>query len=173
MGIKLELTKKVAGKYSQEDLTPHDTVAAIISKGTGEDCEYLILYHKKHQMLTCPIGKVKSDQSIDEGLKAECKEEVDIKVENFMEVLNYSKTYNFAGKKVPIKTHVFKIVKYSGTLKNNEPKKHKWMKWMTRKELEESDTKLADSLTFYFAWLDDKNTPSLVRPNVKVGDWKD
>lgn len=169
MPIKLEAKKVVPGKINEEDKKPHDTVAAIFTKGTGDKCKYLTEWHNKHQMLTPPIGKVKPDQTIIEALLAEVKEETNLSVKEYAEILNYSKFYDFTGKKVPVHTHVFKVISYSGTLKNAEPKKHKWIRWMTRKDIESANLKIADAYTAYFKWLDDINEASILKPNVKVG----
>lgn len=170
MAIKLSCSKKIEGKYNAEDMAPHDTVAAIFSKGTGEDCRYLSESHVKHKMVCPVIGKVKHDQSITEALIAECKEEANLKPLEYKEILSYKRFYDFTGKKIPVTTHVFKVIKYTGALKNNEPKKHKWIKWLTRKEIENiKDLKLADVYAFYFKWLDDQNTADLTKPHVKVG----
>ena len=169
MAIKLEAKKITPGKYNAEDKKPHDTVAAIFSKGSGDKCKYLIEDHIKHDMLTFPIGKVKPDQSITEALEAECHEETNLKVKEYQEVLNYSRFYDFTGKKVPVHTHVFKVISYTGELKNAEPKKHRWIRWMTRKDIEGAKRKIADAVVAYFKWLDDVNEASILKPHVKVG----
>ena len=104
-----------------------------------------------------------------DALKAEVKEETNLDIKQFAEILNYDMLYDFGGNKVKVKTHIFKIIQYTGVLKNAEPKKHRWIKWLTRKEIEKSKRKIADAYLFYFKWIDDVNTPSLVKPDVKVG----
>lgn len=172
MAIKLTLTPKHAGKYSDEDLQAHETVAAIFSKGTGDSCKYLVLDHVKHNMLAPCVGKVKSDQTVTEGLLTEVEEELGVKLTQYKELLNYSKTYDFGGVKVAIKTHVFKAISHTGTISNKEPKKHKSLTWMTRSEIEKSKRKIADAFLAYFKWLDDTNTPTTVKPAVTVGSGK-
>lgn len=173
MAIKLSTAnKKIPGKYNAEDMQPHDTIAAIITTGSGEACKYLVLDHVKCDMLTCPIGKVKPDQTVVEALLEECEEEVGAKLSNYKEIIQFHKTYNRESKDIEVKTHVFKVIKYTGTIKNLEPKKHRWVRWMTRKELENSKRKLSDALTAYFEWLDEANRTSIIKPQVTVGNGK-
>lgn len=169
MAIKLEVAKPTAKKYSEEDLRPHETVAGIFMRGTGDAAKYLTQDHVKHNMLCPPIGKVKPDQTITEALIAEIKEETNLKVTQYSEIFSFKLVYKFGDDKVPITTHVFKIIAYTGVLKNAEPKKHRWIKWMTRKEIEKSGRKIADAYLNYFKWLDEISTPSMTRPNVTVG----
>lgn len=168
MAIKLN-TDSLHGKFSDEDITPHDSVTAIISKGYGEKCRYLMMDHVKHNMITPCVGKVKSDQSLLEGLMAETKEELGIKPTEYQELFQFTKTYAYDDVKVKVKMHVFKIVKFTGTITNKEPKKCKGISWMTRSEIEKSKRKKADAIMAYFQWLDDVNSVSLVKPGVTVG----
>lgn len=161
-----DLNKRV----NKEDKKPHDACAAIITKSNEDgEIQYLCQWHLKFQQITFPIGKVKGDQGIVEGLIVEMKEELAIEVENFMEILQYHKEYETNGVMVPVNTHVFKIIKFKGEPKNVEKEKHGWLKWLTRKEIEESQKKKGDCVTRYFAWLDDINNPSLIKPHVVVG----
>lgn len=168
MAIKLD-TGVASGKLSEEDITPHESVTAIISKGFGEKCRYLMMDHVKHDMITPCVGKVKSDQSITEGLLAETKEELGIKPTEYQELFQYNAQYTYDEVKVKVKMHVFKIVKYTGTITNKEPKKCKGISWMTRSEIEKSKRKKADAIMAYFQWLDDVNSVSMVKPGVTVG----
>lgn len=170
----LENNQSTNKRVNSEDKKPHDTVVSIFSRYDKEnkDIEYLILSHKKYNQLTFPIGKVKDDQSIVEAMIVENREELGVDVENYMEVLQFQREYEVDGKEIPDKIHIFKIVKYNGTPKNVEPKKHDWIKWMTRSEIEETQRRLAVCITRYFAWLDDINAPSLTKPQVTVGQGK-
>lgn len=171
LNLGLESNQAINKRINKEDLKPHHSVAAIFSRNTkdNKDIEYLIQSHKKHKMYTFPVGKVKPDQTVTEALLAENKEELGVAIENFMELLQFTREYDFNGKMVPVVTHLFKVIKFNGTPKNAEPNKHDWIKWMTREQIEKSQHKLGDCVTRYFAWLDDINSPSLVKPNVTVG----
>lgn len=157
-------------RINAEDKKPHHSVAALITQNDKDGhIQYLTQWHLKHKMLTPPCGKVKPDQGIVEALIIEMKEELDIEVENYMEILQYTKEYDMNGKMVPVTMHVFKVLKYKGTPKNAEPAKHSYVKYFTRDELEKSGKKLGDAYIRYFAWLDDINNPSLIKPHVVVG----
>jgi len=177
MSVNLGAPKKQhqqkPGEYNKEDKKPHDSVAAIITKyDKNNNVQYLVMWHKKIDGLTFPVGKVKPDQTVTEALIAENKEELAINIETYMEILQFHKEYDMNGKMVPVNTHIFKVIKFTGTPKNNEPQKHAYIKWMTREELEKAQKKLGDCVTRYFAWLDDINTPSLLKPHVAVGNGK-
>lgn len=165
-------------KLNKDDVKPHDSVAAIITRVDPKTNEilYLTEHHLKHNMLCPVIGKVKDEQDIVDALKAECFEEVGITPTTFSKVCQYSKTYigrtdPETGKKVDVKVtcHIFGIAKYTGIPINKEPNKHKWVKWFTRGEIEQNRIKTCDAYVWYFAWLDDANTPSMVKPSVTVG----
>lgn len=156
MSIKLSTSTALKTKYNSEDLKPHDSVAAAIYEGTGDERKYLILNHVKHQMYTFPIGKVKDDQTIEEGLLAEVEEETGCKITAYRAATNFFKTYKFGDKNVKVHTHVYEVTKYTGTPANKEPHKHTWMKWMTREEIESSKHKVADAIVAYFEYLDAK-----------------
>ena len=159
---------------NKEDKKPHESVAAIFTRYTEDksDLEYLVMLHKKYEQLTFPIGKVKPDQAVTEALIAENKEELAVEIENFMEILQFQREYEVEGKTIPDKVHIFKVVKFNGEPKNVEPDKCGGIYWLTRKAIEEKQKKLGDCIKRYFAWLDDINAPSLVKPNVTVGQGK-
>lgn len=155
--IKLEVSKKTS-KYTEEDLKPHESVAGVtffIEKRKGAQPKYLVQDHTKHNMLTFPIGKVKFDQTIEEGLKCEMKEELGITLTKYNELFDFDYTYDFDGKKIDIKTHVFDLIQFTGTIRNMEPKKCKGLHWMTRDELIKSKRKLGTCVWAYFKYIDD------------------
>jgi ADP-ribose pyrophosphatase YjhB (NUDIX family) len=108
--------------YNSEDLLDHDVVAAIIKNKKGE---ILMQEHLKYGFWTVPVGKVKPGQTISEGLKAEMKEECNIKVEDFKELTKKNYVYERKGKDVKIVGHIIEILNYNGEMKNNEPEKHR------------------------------------------------
>lgn len=165
-------------KLSKEDVEPHEAVAAIITKLQPKTNEvlYLTEYHLKHTMVCPVIGKVKKAQDTVAALRAECFEEVGITPTTFQKILQFKCVYKDredpeTGKKVDVHvlTHVFAIAKYTGIPINKEPLKHRWVKWLSREEIEKSKIKLADAYRYYFAWLDEINNPSSAKPSVTVG----
>ncbi len=133
-------------RFNEEDLRNHETSAGVIINDNGEYC---IQDHVKHDMLTFPIGKVKPPETPLEGLKTEMKEELGITVQKAKELFNYKRVYDFDGKKIVINTHVFLIEKYTGTIKNKEPKKHRWVRFMTLDNVVKSKRRIADCVLEY------------------------
>lgn len=100
-------------------------------------------------MLTFPIGKAKPQETSLQALKTELGEELGIKIIQAKELFSYEKDYNFDGKKIHIKTHVFDVLKYTGKIQNKEPKKHRWIKFMTLDEVKKSGRTVADCVLQY------------------------
>ena len=108
-------------KYNSEDLDNHHGVAAVVKNTRGE---ILVQKHVKLGFWTIPVGKVKKDQSVEEGLKQELVEECSIVVKEHREIIVKDFFYKRNGKNVKVTGHLFEILKYSGKVKNNEPEKH-------------------------------------------------
>jgi hypothetical protein len=53
--------------YNKEDILDHHGIAAVIKNAEGE---ILMQEHVKYGFWTIPVGKVKEDQDVIEGLKA-------------------------------------------------------------------------------------------------------
>jgi len=119
-------------KYNASDLRPvHEAISAVIEK----DGKILMLDHVKLNFWTIPIGKIEMGDTIEQTLKIELKEEVNIIPIKYTKIGEFSKKYNRGGTKVQITSHIFRIDKWRGTVKNNEPKKHRSIKWMDKGEL--------------------------------------
>jgi len=119
-------------QYTPGDFRPeHDAIGGVIKKGN----KILMMDHVKFNFWTIPIGKVEPGQTIEEGLIQEMKEELNITPTKFKKIHKFKKSYTRQGKKVTVKVHMFSISSWRGTIKNNEPKKHRSIKWMTRDEM--------------------------------------
>jgi len=119
-------------KYNASDLRPvHEAISAVIEK----DGKILMLDHVKLNFWTIPIGKIEIGDTIEQTLKIELKEEVNIIPIKYAQIGQFTKKYNRGGVKVQITSHIFRIDKWRGTVKNNEPKKHRSIKWMSKGEL--------------------------------------
>jgi 8-oxo-dGTP pyrophosphatase MutT (NUDIX family) len=119
-------------QYNEGDLRPkHDAIAALMIK----DKKILMLDHVKYNFWTIPIGKVEPKQTIEQGLKQELKEEVNITPTDYKQIGDFKKSYMREGKKVTIHAYIFVINKWQGSVRNNEPKKHRSLKWMSLKEI--------------------------------------
>ena len=114
-------------KYNSEDILNHHGIAAVIK---NEQDEVLMQEHIKYGFWTIPVGKVKTGQSVEEGLIQEISEECNIVVEEFKELKKKKYFYNRDGNEVKVIQHLFDIIKYNGKIKNNEPNKHKQQKFL-------------------------------------------
>lgn len=117
--VKFKIMREI--NYNDEDIVDHHGVAAVIK---NDDGEILMQRHAKYGFWTIPVGKVKGEQDIIEGLKQEIQEECNIKVEEAIEIVFREYQYKRKGHLVNVLSHLFEIKKYSGIVKNNEPKKH-------------------------------------------------
>ena len=108
-------------KYTSEDMSDHDAVAAVIK---NNDVEILMQEHVKYGFWTIPLGKAKNDQSVDEGLKQELFEELDISITRYKEITGRNYTYT-DGRNIKVTAHIFEILSYTGKIYNKEPHKHK------------------------------------------------
>ena len=104
-------------KFNDEDMKDHRTVALALMVNNM----YLFSINLKHRMITFPIGKVRDDETLEQGLRREISEElgVDFKAycrESFYGVPiytdptlvhTYKKQYDFTGKPVNVETNIF------------------------------------------------------------------
>lgn len=97
-------------------------MAAVIKNDKGE---ILMQEHVKYGFWTIPVGKVRDDQSVEEGLRQEILEESNLAIEEYKELITRDYFYEREGYKVKVISHLFEILKYSGELKNVEPAKHR------------------------------------------------
>jgi len=118
--------------YNQEDVKDHHGIAAVIKNERGE---VLVQEHVKYGFWTIPVGKVKEDQSVLDGLKQEILEECNLIIEDCQELIVKDYFYEREGKNVKVISHLFEVLKYSGEIKNLEPQKHKQQKFMPIGEL--------------------------------------
>ena len=108
-------------------------IAAIIKRNN----RYLIQDHVKTNLYTLPCGKVEDNESEEDAVIREMKEELGIKVtkltkhfqkEDFGIVVN--------GKSYDTITNYFIIDSYEGIIMNKEPHKHRALLWLTKKEID-------------------------------------
>lgn len=109
-------------KYNNEDVVDHDGVAAVIKNVAGE---VLVQEHVKYGFWTIPVGKVKTGQDVQGGLKEEILEECNLNILESKEICVKDYFYERDGRSVKVISHLFEVQKYSGEMKNNEPHKHR------------------------------------------------
>jgi len=107
--------------YTNEDIVNHHSVAGVIKNVAGG---ILMQEHVKYGFWTFPVGKVKDNQDIIDGLKEEMMEECNLQIEEYREVITKDLFYKRNGNDVKVVSHVFEVLKYSGEMKNKEPLKH-------------------------------------------------
>jgi len=118
----------MAINYNLEDKKDHHGVAVVIKDGEGR---ILVQEHVKYGFWTIPVGKVKDDQSVLDGLKQELGEECNIAVEDCQEIIVKDYFYDRDGEMVKVISHLFEILKYSGDVTNLEPAKHRQQVFMS------------------------------------------
>jgi ADP-ribose pyrophosphatase YjhB (NUDIX family) len=118
-GIYIFKMKKI--NYNQEDLKSHQGIGAIIKNKKGE---ILMQNHIKFGFWTIPVGKIKENQNVEEGLKEEIFDECNLVIKKFNEITSKNLKYIRQGKMVKVLSHLFEIIEYSGEMKNKEPEKH-------------------------------------------------
>jgi len=119
--------------YNKGDLKNHKGIACVIWNKNKD--KVLMQDHVKFNFWTLPVGKVDPGDSIDKTIKKEMKEELNINVSEYKLLFNWVGNYKREGKIVKVHAYDFEILKYSGTIKNNEPKKHRSIKWMTIQDI--------------------------------------
>ena len=131
-------------KYNASDLRPvHEAISAVLEK----DGKILMMDHVKLNFWTIPIGKIELGDTIEQTLKIELQEEIAVLPIKYHKIGQFTKKYNRGGTKVQITSYIFRVTKWRGTPKNNEPKKHRSIKWMSMDEVEKlgKAKKLSDS----------------------------
>jgi len=112
--------------YTPEDIVDHEALGMIIK---DKDGKILMQDHIKYGFFTIPVGKAKPGQTLSDALKEELFDECDIKVKDFKKIATKNYTYIRNGHKVKLHGHLLEVIKYSGTIKNKEPHKHRTQKF--------------------------------------------
>ena len=144
-------------KYNKEDLSNHEGVSVVIKDKTGK---ILMQNHVKHGFWTIPVGKVKINQSVEEGLIEEVFEECNLKILEFKELINRNYQYVRDDKNVNVFSHLFEVQKYSGEMKNMEPHKHLEQRFMDLEEIKKLSY-LSDMTLLYLEYLGFKRKPRI------------
>jgi len=120
-------------QYTPEDLKDFNSIGAVIF---NDKKEILMMDHVKFNFWTVPVGKAKSDETVEEALLTELKEELNITPTKFKEIGIFKKTYKWK-KDVHTINHLFLIESYKGKIKNNEPHKHRSIEFMSLEKIKE------------------------------------
>lgn len=158
-GVKY--TKRIVGLFEESDYNPllnkydledHHAIGVAIFKNN----KILVMYHNKFDILTIPVGKAKYNQSPIEGAIEEVKEETNINIneEDLIEIDCFELNEIRNGIKVRTINHLYIAKEWSGKVKNMEPNKHKYIKWMAIDEIKNSTIEKGYMTTHLFDYLD-------------------
>jgi len=117
--------------YTEEDLQDFQAIGGIFTKGN----KILMLDHVKFNFWTVPIGKVPKGKTVEQGLRIEMKEELNVYVTKYELKDIWKRTFNWRGKKIKTENYLYLIKQYNGKIKNNEPHKARSLKYMTIDEM--------------------------------------
>ena len=119
--------------FKPGDLVPnHEAVAMYIRNNKNE---ILIQFHNKFSFWTIPVGKVDPGETVEQALKKEASEELDINITKFKLMGSFDDDFVRNGIDVHIKSYIYEVIEYTGTIKNKEPHKHRELKFVSKNEL--------------------------------------
>lgn len=100
----------------------------------------LIQKHNKYDMYTIPCGKCSKGKSIQDEIARELEEECSIYLESFRK-LDEGKLYFKLSTDERITMHIYlvEVLQYSGTIRNLEPQKHEFQKFIKIDKLRKYD----------------------------------
>ena len=134
-------------KWNSGDLLPDQTAIAVLI--LNHKNEVLLQEHVKLNKWTIPVGKVDPGDTIEGTVRKEMLEELNIEVTSVLKIGHITNTYTRNNTTVNIENDIFLVLSYGGKIKNNEPAKHKSLKWMTVKQISKlDDSKKTDALKF-------------------------
>jgi 8-oxo-dGTP pyrophosphatase MutT (NUDIX family) len=119
--------------YTTEDILPHSSVFAIIKNRNGE---ILMQDHIKYNFWTLPGGKVKPDQSKEDALSQEIQEECNIIIWEAHPLVQRDMSYIRKEIPITIPCYLFEIITYEGEIQNNEPTKHRELRFFSVDEIQ-------------------------------------
>ncbi len=131
-------------RFTQEDLETRDAIWVVLR---NEKWEFLIQDHIKLDFFTIPIWKLKPGENKEEKVKEEMQQEHGIEAQEIKILGTCEWIYDYDGIKIRIKTHIFEILSYTGTVTNAEPTKHRSIDFMSREKIAELP-KISDATKF-------------------------
>ena len=140
------------GKYSDEDMAAHKTVAVIVLNSDGT---FLVMDHKKHNMIAPVVEKCHEGESAELACVRAVREECGMIASktDFEYIGHYEKVYTFDGNQVPIGTDVYIFRNWKMYPKNVEPEKHANFRFMGLGDImveHQKGVKVSDTLLFLY-----------------------
>ena len=139
-----------------EDFNEHDTAGVIIHDHKHDGI--LMLYHKKYDLFTIPVGKIFEREDPKDGAIREIKEEIGLVVEDLELLWNGDVQYDLDNKTLQSKCFLYDAERYIGIPTNLEPDKHKCIMYMTLEQLEKSYDSLTEITKHAYQILKEKRT---------------
>lgn len=126
------------------DLRAHDAFGLVLFRSSDE---VLCLFHKKFWFWTIPLGKVDPGMTLSGAVAAEARQELGIDVHEWRELVVRKTQVRHARRRVPIRMHIVEIQRFTGSIMNMEPNKHRELKFVSVDELRRlRPTSIATSL---------------------------
>jgi 8-oxo-dGTP pyrophosphatase MutT (NUDIX family) len=118
-------TDKVSGRYQCG-------YAGIICAIIKHDDKFVLLWHNKKACWVFPTGKVEPEETDEESLTREMKEEldIDIKGSTYLGHVEYDEQ-----KRTSYRFETYRVNAFTGDIRNKEPHKHARLKYCTKVEL--------------------------------------
>lgn len=111
--------------------------AAVIRDKKGR---ILIQKHNKYDMYTIPCGKCSKGKSVQDEIARELEEECGIYLEAFRKLDEGKLYFKLSdGNRITIHLYLVEVLQYSGTVKNLEPHKHEFQKFVKIDKIREYD----------------------------------
>lgn len=125
-------------KMNNEDFESEYNAFGMIIKDNQN--RILIQKHNKFNLLTIPLGKSNIKEIVDIGIRKELEEECGIKANTLLKLDQGDLIFETESKNViRMNTYLVEVLSYSGVVKNKEPHKHQFQKFMEIGEILKSD----------------------------------
>jgi len=118
--------------FTKRDLESHDALGLIVRDTAGH---FLCFYHKKFSFWTIPLGKAEVDQTPEQAVVSEAREECGIEVLEVVKRYQATRVYLRESVRVVAFFFLYEIVKFEGQIQNREPHKHLQMVFKSIEEL--------------------------------------
>ena len=140
-------------KWNDADMAAKQTVISLLLMDNKH--RILVFDHLKINKLTNPVGKCDPGDTVENTFIKESGEELGIKVEEVVMLGIKVNTYYRKGKTIKIAEHHGLCTKYTGTVKNAEPEKHKNLRWMSLEQIKKQPPEyLSNTLKWLIPWLE-------------------
>lgn len=126
------------------------SASAIVMNDKGE---ILVLEHKRTKRLSVPGGKISSNETVEEALIREVKEEANIDINDYKFLYDFIFSFQYQDTKQILlcQDYLYYITSYTGKINNNEPNKHSFLKFMSINDIMKYKGEKSKILSYYIA----------------------